>query len=111
MGVLFADDTERVAALRSYNILDSLPEPVYEEITKIAASVCGCPVASIGFIDDWRNWFKSRCGLPLGEKPRELTICSTAVCQTDLLVVPDLAADPRFADYPSVAGESYFRFY
>jgi hypothetical protein len=64
MGALFLNDADRVAALRSYNILDSVPEPAYEEITKLASQVCECPVATIGFIDDRRHWAKSRCGLP-----------------------------------------------
>ncbi len=111
MGALFKNDAERVAALRSYNILDTAPEPAYEDITKIAARLCECPVATIGFIDDQRIWHKSRCGLPRGQKPRELSICSTTVCQSDLMLVPDLAADPRFAEYPGVAGDPHFRFY
>src|SRR5688500_9509388 len=111
MGPLFVNDTARVAALRRYNILDTAPEPAYEEITKLASYVCDCPVATIGFVDDRRHWAKSRCGLPRGERPREFSICSTTVCQADLLLVPDLVADERFADNPIVAGEPYFRFY
>jgi adenylate cyclase len=111
MGAPFLNDADRVAALRSYNILDSAPEPAYEEITKLASQVCECPVATIGFIDDRRHWAKSRCGLPRGEKPRELSICSTTVCQADLLLIPDLRADERFAEFATVATEPHFRFY
>src|SRR5262245_39540740 len=69
------------------------------------------PSTTIGFIDDRRHWAKSRCGLPRGEKPRELSICSTTVCQADLLLIPDLRADERFVEYPTVATEPHFRFY
>jgi class 3 adenylate cyclase len=111
MSITIPNDAARVAALRGYNILDTAPEPAYEEITRLAAHVCQCPVATIGFIDDRRHWAKSRCGMPRGEKPRELSICTTTVCQSDLLLLPDLAADERFADNPIVAGEPHFRFY
>ncbi|MGQ0676576.1 MAG: adenylate/guanylate cyclase domain-containing protein [Rhodospirillales bacterium] len=111
MDVRFLNDADRVAALRSYNILDTAPELAYEEITRLAAHVSECPVATVGFIDDRRHWAKSRCGLPRGERPRELSICSATVSQANLLVVPDLAADERFATNPFVAGEPYFRFY
>lgn len=105
------NEAARVASLHRYGILDSAPEPAYEEISKLAAQVCDCPVATIGFIDERRHWAKSRCGLPRGERPRELSICTSTICQSDLLLVPDLAADDRFSDYSIVAGEPHFRFY
>ena len=108
---LLNNDAARVAALHRYSILDSAPEPAYEEISKLAAQICDCPVATIGFIDDRRHWAKSRCGLPRDEKPRELSICTSTICQSDLLLVPDLAADERFSGYSTVAGEPHFRFY
>ena len=108
---LLNNDAARVAALHRYGILDSAPEPAYEEISKLAAQICDCPVATIGFIDDRRHWAKSRCGLPRDEKPRELSICKSTVCQSDLLLVPDLAADERFSGYSTVAGKPHFRFY
>jgi adenylate cyclase len=108
---LLNNDAARVAALHRYGILDSAPEPAYEEISKLAAQICDCPVATIGFIDDRRHWAKSRCGLPRDEKPRELSICNSTVCQSDLLLVPDLAADERFSGYSTVAGKPHFRFY
>jgi len=105
------DHAARVAALHRYGILDSAPEVIYDEITKLAAQVCGCPVATVGMVDDRRHWAKARYGLPPNEKPKELSICTTTINQSDLLTVPDLAADERFASLPNVAGKPHFRFY
>jgi class 3 adenylate cyclase len=107
------NEGERVAALRTYQILDTPPELAYDEINELAAQICGCPIATIGFIDERRDWIKARYGLPpeMTECPRELTACYTTIFGSDLLMVPDLRADERFAAMPNVAGEPHFRFY
>lgn len=105
------DQSERVAALHKYCILDSAPEVVYDEITRLAAQICECPIATIGIIDERRHWAKARYGLPPDEKPKELSICNTTISQFDLLTIPDLTADDRFASLPNVAGKPHFRFY
>lgn len=107
------NDAERVAALGSYNIMDSAPEPDYDDITELAAQICQCPVAFINLIDESRTWKKSGCGVPADrvEVPRDMSICSNTICRTDLIVVPDLAKDERFSGYPHVVGEPHYRFY
>ncbi len=106
-------DAERVAALGSYNIMDSAPEPDYDDITELAAQICRSPVALINLIDESRTWKKSTCGVSPDRlaTPRDMSICSSVICRTDLLVVPDLKTDERFSEYPHVAGEPHFRFY
>ncbi len=107
------NDAERVAALGTYNIMGTPPEMAYDDITELAAQICRSPVALIGMIDKSREWLTSHYGLPpeLTEVPRDMTICSTTICMTDMLVVPDLKTDERFSENPNVAGEPHFRFY
>ncbi len=106
-------DAERVAALGTYNIMDSAPEPGYDDITELAAQICQCPVAIINLIDESRTWKKSTCGVSPDRlaTPRDMAICSSVICRTDLLVVPDLKTDERCSENPNVAGEPHFRFY
>ena len=54
------NDDGRSAAVRSYDILDSSPELLYDDITELAATICGCPVAYIGFFDEKRQWLKAK---------------------------------------------------
>jgi adenylate cyclase len=107
------NEPQRLEAVREYEILDSAPELAYDEITELAAQIAGCPVASIGMMDETREWFKSKYGVPpdLTEIPREMNVCNVTICGTDVLVVPDLSQDERFRDYPMIAGEPGFRFY
>ncbi len=107
------DDAARAKAVGSYGILDTAPELAYDDITELAAHICGCRVAYIGFFDEKRQWLKSKYGLPAEffERPRELTLCAPTICQSDLVVVPDLSKHERYADHPSVKGPMHARFY
>jgi adenylate cyclase len=108
-----ANESQRVAALRTLDILDTAPELPYDEIAALAAQICACPVGYISFIDDDRRWLKARYGLPFNviEAPRENTACSTTICGTDVFVVPDMTQDRRFDRSPMVVGEPHCRFY
>ena len=107
------NDTERVDAVNTYQILDTEPEQDFDDITELAACLTGCRVSYIGFFDDKRLWLKSKYGLPpdLMERPRELTLCSPTICQSDLVVVPDMSKDARYADLPTVKNPPNAKFY
>ena len=107
------NDSERIAALKQYRVLDTPPEFEYDALTELAAQICGCPVALLGLIDETRDWLKAKYGLPadINEAPRDMVVCAATICQNDLLYVPDLTKDDRFKDYPQVAGDPHIRFY
>jgi class 3 adenylate cyclase len=107
------NDAERARALETYEILDSEQERDFDDITELAASLTGCKVSYIGFFDEKRLWLKSKYGLPpdLTERPRELTLCSQTICQSDLLVVPDMSKDRRYAELPTVKNPPNAKFY
>ena len=108
-----ANESGRLEALRRYQILDTAPEVAYDEITELAAQICGCPVAVIGFVDEAQDWKKSKYGLPANFTglPREISICSTTICAGNLLHVGDLTKDERFRDNATVTGPPHLRFY
>jgi two-component sensor histidine kinase len=105
------DEEERLAALRSYAVLDTPPEPDFDDIAHLAAHICGTPVAAISLVEDRRQWFKAEVGLGLRETPIEVSFCAKAALSPGLTVVPDAAADPRFAGNPLVAEHPRLRFY
>jgi adenylate cyclase len=106
-------EVDRLAALALYRALDTPPEFAYDALTELAAQICGCPVALISLVDERRQWFKAKYGLPADfvECPREMTVCSTTICSNDLLYIPHLPEDERFKDLPIVTGEPHLRFY
>ena len=108
-----ANEPQRLAALRALDVLDTAPEIAYDEITELAAQICGCPVAFISFIDGDRRWLKAKYGLRPGvsEAPRETAVCATTICGADVMVVPDMRQDPRFSHSPMVVGNPHCRFY
>ena len=70
------NETERLAALKKYNVLDTPPEPAFDEIVQLAAQICNTPVALISLVDEKRQWFKSKVGLDINETPRDISFCT-----------------------------------
>ena len=104
-------ERHRLATLHRYQILDTAREAAFDDITQLAALICGTPMALISLVDDDRQWFKSELGLGVSETPIGSSICAHAIRQPGLFVVPDTLADVRFVHNPLVTGDPNLRFY
>lgn len=105
------NEEKRVQTLYDLQVLDSLPSPVFDSITELAASICGTDIALISLVDAERQWFKSRRGFELSETGRDEAFCSHTIMDTEsVLVVNDATWDPRFAQLPLVSSGGV-RFY
>ena len=106
-----ANEAPRLQALRVRGLLDSPPEERFDRLTRMACRLFDVPIALVSLIDAERQWFKSRQGLDVCETARDISFCGHAILASDLFVVPDAAADARFADNPLVQGAPHIRFY
>lgn len=113
MGAAPDPEQLRLAALRSYNLLDTLPEQELDDITRLTSSICGMPISLITLIDADRQWFKSRHGLDGElETPRELAFCNHTIRNpNEVMIVPDALQDERFRDNPYTLGDPHVIFY
>lgn len=97
------DEKQRLAAVRSYHLLDTLPEQDFDNITALTASICDVPIALVTLLDSERNFLKSHHGLLSNNFPRETSFCGHAILESsDLFIVEDAREDPRFESNPLV---------
>lgn len=105
------NELERLAALKRYNILDTLPENAFDDATKLVSYVCGVPIAHISFIDANRQWFKSEIGIGVTEVPREISFCQYTIMESEMVEINDTFLNERFKDDPNVIDGFKIRFY
>jgi len=106
-----ANEEDRLRKLYALEILDTLEEQAYDDLTKLAAEICRTPIALVSLVDSDRQWFKSHHGLDARETPREYAFCSHAILDDNIFVVEDSSKDQRFIDNPLATGEPYVKFY
>jgi len=104
-------EERRMEALRRYEILDTPAEAEFDDFTRLAAHICGTPIALISLVDADRQWFKSKVGLEASETPRGVAFCSKAIERKGLMEVPNALDDERFRTNPLVTGAPNIRFY
>ncbi|HLP91005.1 MAG TPA: PAS domain S-box protein [Nostocaceae cyanobacterium] len=105
------NESQRLNVLYQYQILDTQPDEVFDELTQLAADVCETPVAFISLIDDQREWLKSKVGLDCSEFPCRWAFGNYTIQQKEIFIIPDIKQTAKFVDHPLVISEPYLRFY
>lgn len=104
-------EAERLAELRSFNVLDTPREHEFDDVCTLVSKICDTPIALISLVDEDRQWFKAKTGLRRSETDLRHSICAHAILQDELLEIPDTLLDDRTADNPLVARTDGLRFY
>lgn len=105
------NEAKRLKVLWQYDVLDTVPEEVFDGLADLAAHICDAPVALITLIDEDRQWFKSKVGVTISETSCDISFCAHAILSDDLFIVPDATKDDRFKNNPFVTGGPKIHFY
>lgn len=107
-----SNEEERAQSLEQLRVLDSVSETVFDDVVRLATTLCEVPIALVSLVDRDRQWFKSCIGLEVQQTHRDLAFCAHAILNpTDVMVVEDATLDARFACSPLVKGPPYICFY
>ncbi len=99
-------DLERIKTLIDFDILDTSPEQMFDDITSVASYVCGMPIALISLLDRDKQFFKSNLGLNIRETPIEYSLCKMAIeTPEDIFIIEDAREDDRFRNNPLVSDD------
>ncbi|MCJ2032756.1 putative bifunctional diguanylate cyclase/phosphodiesterase [Methylobacterium sp. J-068] len=106
-----SDEPQRLAALKSYTVIDTPSEAEFDHIVKLAADLFHVPIALVSFVGEDRQFFKAKLGLAACETAREASFCTYTLMGREVLVIADAQADQRFRNNPMVTGSPFIRFY
>jgi GAF domain-containing protein len=105
------NEPKRLKILWEYEVLDTVPEEIFDDLTELAALICEAPISLISLVDEDRQWFKSKFGTSITETSRGVSFCAHALTGQGLLIVPDATRDRRFSSNPMVVSDPKIRFY
>jgi PAS domain S-box-containing protein len=108
---LAANEEKRLTVLHSYGTLDAPIAAEFDALTRLAAYICGAPIALISLLDDQRQWFLSKQGMQGDKTPGNTSFCRYTIQRDELFEVPDALLDERFNGNPLVAGPLHIRHY
>src|SRR6195952_2417182 len=109
--IIPGNETQRIAAVKRYQILDTPPDGSFDRVTALAARRFGAPISIISIVDHDRIWFKSHHGLDVKQIGRDPGLCASAILSDLPHVLSNAAIDPRSLANPLVAGDFGLRFY
>lgn len=105
-------EAARMASLRSLQVLDTSPEPVFDAIARTASMACATPIALVCLVDADRQWFKANIGLEdTPETGRGISFCTHAIEDSGVMNVANALADPRFESNVLVMSAPHIRAY
>ncbi|MFM5929280.1 MAG: PAS domain-containing protein [Novosphingobium sp.] len=103
-------EADRLKVLGQYPLQDA-DERRLDRIARLAAQICGTPIALVSIVEEDEQVFIGKAGLTVCSTDRQSSFCAHAMRGEQAMVVPDAARDPRFASNPLVTGEPNIRFY
>jgi len=105
------NETDRLAALRRHEILDTPADRKFDRIVALVQNICRVPIALVSLVDVDRQWFKAKAGVEIDQSALDTSVCALAIRQRNVFQIDDLTADPRTSAMSLVVGEAHLRFY
>jgi diguanylate cyclase (GGDEF)-like protein/PAS domain S-box-containing protein len=105
------DRQEQPVALERTGLPDGELNAPFDELARLAATVCGAPIGRVALVEGDRLRLRSHHGPLIQSLSLQSPFCAHAIRGEGLFLVPNAQADERFADDPLVTSEPGIRFY
>ncbi|MGZ8536890.1 MAG: GAF domain-containing protein [Flavisolibacter sp.] len=110
--IIPSNDKERLKALDSYQILNTLPEGFFNNLAHIVAKSFDTPIALISLVGKEEVFFKANVGMPgITNTDRGISLCSLAILDPHPTIFEDAEKELCLLSNPFVAGEFGLKFY
>ena len=93
LGSKSLEEEKRLKALAEYRILGTQPEECYDDMTKIASSICNVPISLMTLVDKDTQWLQAKVGLDISETRRDWSFCTHAIKENSPLIIHDALQD------------------
>lgn len=111
MYLVAGNEADRLEAIRSLDLSETVSDPRFDAICRTAAALFGAPIALVSIVEAEHQWFRAKCGLVADRTSRSVSFCTYAILADDVFVIENATQDSRFADNPLVTGSPGIRFY
>jgi len=111
VSVSMHDESQRLQALGQYEVFSTPVDSALDEIARLAAQICGTPVAGIMLLDSDRQVYKAMVGMKVLEQPRGNAPCERVVLGDAVYEIADTEKDAQYARTGIELGGKSFRFY
>ncbi|TGE29174.1 GAF domain-containing protein [Hymenobacter metallicola] len=89
------NEAARLQAVARYRNLGTIHEPVFDELVKMAASLCRVPICFLSLVEAETVWFRYTAGWTGAEHlARDFSLCSVAILHDQATIFEDLHKDP-----------------
>lgn len=105
------DEEARLAAIARYRLDAPGREAAFNHAVQLAVQTFDVPISLVSIVGADLQCFKGGHGLDADQTARDVSFCSHAILDSEIMVVEDALADPRFADNPLVVQAPHIRFY
>ena len=100
MNLATQSEAQRLQALELYRIADQAADAALDELSRMAAQICGTPIGMVTLVHSETIEFRSTYGMERGVIPREIGFCAHTILGDETLFITEKKVEKSVASSP-----------